>query len=126
MRSDDQTVDLLVAIVGKREYSPICAGLAGAYLDAADDAVGAGRGRYLDAIAVGVLELDGIGEVDGRGVEPDVDGLHRNGAGDAEQGCKSKGRERQGGAKKYQETTSEQASRRNARLDNEGIPRFTT
>jgi hypothetical protein len=44
MRRDDETVDLLVAVVGEREHRPVLAGLAGAHFDAADDAVGAGRG----------------------------------------------------------------------------------
>ena len=64
VRRDDQAVDLLVAVVGERENRPIVSGLARAHLDAANDAVGAGRGRNLHAIAVGVLEFDGVGEVD--------------------------------------------------------------
>jgi hypothetical protein len=70
----------------------------------------------LDAVAVGVLEFDRVSQVDGGGVETDIDGLYRCGAGDAEQGRKRKGRERSGGAKKCQETTP--SSRRNRRLDN--------
>ena len=48
-----------------------------AHLDAAHDAVGAGRGRDLDAVAFGLLHVGGGGEVDGRGVEPHVDGFDR-------------------------------------------------
>ena len=114
MRRDDQAVDLLVAVVGEREHRPIGSGFARAHLDAADDAVGAGRGRDLDAVAVGVLELDRVGEVDGRGVEADIDGLDRGSGGDAEQGCEREGCERRGGAKKCQETTSELGSRRSS------------
>ena len=58
MRRDDQAVDLLVAVVGEREHRPVLAAFAGAHLDAADDAVGAGRGRNLDAVAVGVLMIE--------------------------------------------------------------------
>ena len=65
VRRHDEPVDLLVAVIGEREHRPVPAGFARAHLDAADDAVGAGRGRNLDAIAVGVLEVDGVGEVDG-------------------------------------------------------------
>ena len=65
MRRDDQAVDLLVAVIGEREHRPVGAGFAGAHLDAAHDAVGAGRGRNLHAIAVGVLKFDGVGEIDG-------------------------------------------------------------
>ena len=69
MRHDDQPVDLLVAGIGEREDRPVGAALARAHLDAADDAVRPGRGRDLDAVAVGALALDRVGEVDGGGVE---------------------------------------------------------
>ena len=75
MRRDHEPVDLLVTIVGKREDRPVRSGLARAHLDAADDAVRAGRGGNLDAIAVGALKFDGVGEVDGGGVGADVDGF---------------------------------------------------
>ena len=75
MRRHDQPIDLLVAIIGEREHRPVSSGFARAHLDAADDAVGARRGRNLDAVAVGVLELDRVGEVDGGGVKADIDGL---------------------------------------------------
>ena len=64
MRHDDQAVDLLVAGIGEREHRPVGAGLAGAHLDAAHDAVGPGRGRDLDAVAVAGQRLDAVGEVD--------------------------------------------------------------
>ena len=50
MRRDDQPVDLLVGVVGEREHRPVLSAFARAHLDAADDAVGAGRGRDLDAV----------------------------------------------------------------------------
>ena len=50
-------------------------GLARAHLDAADDAVGAGRGRDLDAVAFGFGPLDRVGEVDRRGVDAHIDRL---------------------------------------------------
>ncbi len=77
MRHDDQPVDLLVGIIGEREHRPVGIALARAHLDAAHDAVGAGRGGNLDAVGVGLLQFGGVGEVDGRGIEPHVDGLHR-------------------------------------------------
>ena len=64
MRRHDEAVDLLVPVVGEREHRPIVAGFAAAHLDAANDAVGAGRGRYLHAIGLGAQEFDGIREVD--------------------------------------------------------------
>ena len=75
MRHDDQPVDLLVAVVGEREHRPVGVALARAHLDAAHDAVGAGRGRDLDAVAVGLLPFGGGGEIDGRGIEPHVHGF---------------------------------------------------
>ena len=77
MRRHDEAVDLLVAVVGEREHGPVLAGFAGAHLDAPHDAVGAGRGRNLDAVAFGVLQVDGVGEIDGRGIGAHVDGLDR-------------------------------------------------
>ena len=55
MRHDDQPVDLLVAVVGEREHRPVGVAFARAHLDAAHDAVGAGRGRHLDAVGFGFL-----------------------------------------------------------------------
>ena len=111
----DQPVDLLVAIIGKREHRPIASGLARAHLDAADDAVGTGRGRDLHPIAVGALKLDGIGEIDRGGVHADIDRFDRGRAGNPEQGCEYQHRERRGGTTECQETTSELGSRRNPR-----------
>ena len=75
VRRHDQAVDLLVAVVGEREHRPVVAGLARAHLDAADDAVGAGRGRDLDAVAFGLEPLDRVGEVDRRGIDAHIDRL---------------------------------------------------
>ena len=73
MRHDDQPVDLLVGIIGEREHRPVGVALARAHLDAAHDAVGAGRGGNLDAVAVGLLQFGGGGEIDRGGIEPHVD-----------------------------------------------------
>ena len=72
MRHDDQPVDLLVGIIGEREHRPVGVGFARAHLDAAHDAVGAGRGGNLDAVGIGLLQFGGGGEIDGRDVEPHV------------------------------------------------------
>src|SRR6185312_17267084 len=45
------------------------------HLDAANNAVGAGRGRDLDAVGVGLLDFGGGGEVDGRRIEAHIDGF---------------------------------------------------
>ncbi len=68
MRDDDQAVDLLVAGIGEREHRPVGVALARAHVHALDDAVGAGRGRHQDAVAVGAVPLDRGGEVDCGGV----------------------------------------------------------
>ena len=75
MRRDDQPVDLLVAVIGEREHRPIRSGFARAHFDAADNAVIARRGGNLDAVAVGVLDLDRVGQIDGRGIGADIDGF---------------------------------------------------
>jgi len=77
MRCDDQTVELVVGVVGEREHHPVLAAFAGADLDAANDAVGAWRGRYLDAIGVAVLMFEHAGEVDRRRVAADADSVKR-------------------------------------------------
>src|SRR5262249_17288284 len=51
--------------------------LTGAHLDAADDAIGAGCGRYLDAVGVAALVLEYGGEVDRGRVATDADGVKR-------------------------------------------------
>ena len=75
MRRDDQAVELVVGVVGEREHHPVLAAFAGAHLDAADDAVGARRGRDLDAVGVAVLMIEHRGEVDRRRVAADADGV---------------------------------------------------
>ncbi len=80
VRRDDQPVDLFVGVVGEREHRPLAAVRArrhGAHLDAAHDAVGARRGRDLDAVIVAVVAFDRRGEIDHQRVEPDRDRLHR-------------------------------------------------
>ena len=105
MRHDDQAVDLLVAGIGEREDRPVVVGLAGAHLDAADDAVGAGRGRDLQAVAVGLLAVDRIGQVDRGRVGPHVHGLDRPRRREADQG-RDQHRRRNGCAQGSQLTTS--------------------
>ena len=88
MRRHDQAIDLLIAVVGEREHDPVLACLARAHFDAADDSVGAGRGRDLDAVAFGFDPLDGFGEVDRGGIDAHIDrldGARRSRRGDAEQ-----------------------------------------
>ncbi len=75
MRRDDQAVELVVGVVGEREHHPVLAALAGAHLDAADDAVGARRGRNLDAVGVAALMIEHGGEIDRRRVTADADGV---------------------------------------------------
>ncbi len=58
MRRDDQAVELVVGVVGEREHHPVLSALAGAHLDAADDAVGSRRGRHLDAVGVAALMIE--------------------------------------------------------------------
>ncbi len=113
VRSDDQAVDLLFAVVGEREHGPVVSGLAPAHFDAADDSVGARRGGDLHAVGVGALYFDGIGEVDRGGIDTDIDGVNGAGAGDAEDGSTCERRERDSGAKKCQQTTP--SSRRRSR-----------
>ena len=67
VRRDDQAGQLLVGIVGQREHDPrrLRAGLERADLDAPDDAVGARRGGDLNAVALGAIVLDRVGQIDG-------------------------------------------------------------
>src|SRR5690606_37019411 len=88
MRGDQQPVDLLIAIVGESEDRPvgIALSLLRADLDAADDAVGARRGRYLDLV-VGLREkLDLAGQVQRPAVEGYADRLKRRRAGACQRG----------------------------------------
>ena len=81
MRRHDQPRQLLVGIVGQREHDPcrLRAWLQRADLDAPNDAVGAGRGRHLDAIALGAVALDRPGQVDRVRIGRHPDRLHRAG-----------------------------------------------
>jgi len=103
VRDDDQPVDLLVARIGEREYRPVHPGFARRHLDAPDDAVGARRGRDLDAVALTDRPLDRIAEIDRGHVEAYVhrlDGV----SGRADQRRDHDSR-RQGGPQETQETT---------------------
>src|SRR5258705_13794659 len=75
MRCNDQTIELVVGVVGEREYHPELAAFAGADFDAADDAVGAGCGGNLDAVGVAALMIENCGEVDRGRVTADADGV---------------------------------------------------
>ncbi len=77
VRRDDQPVELVVGVVGEREHHPVLAALAGAHLDAADDAVGARRRRDLDAVGVAVLMVEDRGEIDRGRVTADADRVER-------------------------------------------------
>ena len=77
VRNDDQAIDLLVAVIGEREHRPVVVAFARAHLDASHDSVWAGRGRHLDAVAVGFLHLGRSGQIDGGGIEPHVHRFHR-------------------------------------------------
>jgi len=81
MRGDDQPVDLLVRDVGEREDGPVALVLVrgGAHLDAAHDAVGAGRGGDLEGLAPAGIDLGGGGKVQRRVVTGDLDGLDGEG-----------------------------------------------
>jgi hypothetical protein len=68
------------------------------------------------------LEVDGVGEVDGGGVDANIDGLDCGSGGDPEHSDERKGRERQGGAKKCQEATSELGSRHSSCPDDDKFP----
>src|SRR5260370_38858415 len=77
MGSYDETVELVVGVVGEREHHPILPALAGADLDAAADGGGAGRGRDLDAVGFAALVVEHGGEIDRRRVTADADGVNR-------------------------------------------------
>ena len=67
MRRDEQSFDLFAGIVGKREGDPIraCSFDPRPHLDAANDAVGAGRGRDDKTVVVGMIGLKRLGQIDG-------------------------------------------------------------
>src|ERR1700744_2232876 len=120
MRRDDQAIDLLIAVVGERKHRPVLAGLTGAPLKAADNAVSPGRGRNLDAVRVSALIFDGIGQIDGRGVGPHIDGFDGMSGRNANKHRRSNGER---GTQKCQESTSNAAgSRRRSRPDSHMSP----
>ena len=79
VRRDDQAGQLLLGIVGESEDDPggLRPGLERADLDSPDDAVGAGRGRHLDAVALGAVTLDRPRQVDCVRIDRDPYRLHR-------------------------------------------------
>ena len=83
MRCYDQAVELLIAIICQSKDRPVIAAGASPHFDAADDAVGGRSGRHLDAVAVGMLQIDGVGQIDRLRVAMDVNGFNRAGRGSA-------------------------------------------
>ena len=79
MRRDDKARELLVRIVGERENDPggLRPRLQRAHLDAPHDAVGAGRGGNLNAVALRAVMLDGRGQIDRVGVDGHANRLNR-------------------------------------------------
>ncbi len=77
MGCNDQTIELVVGVVGKREHHPVLTALTRADFNAANDAVGAGRGGDLDAVGVAVLMFEHRGQVDRRHVAADGDSVDR-------------------------------------------------
>ncbi len=77
MRRDDQTIELIVGIVGEREHHPVLAAFTGADLDAADDAISSRRSGNLDSVSITTLMVEDGGEVDGGRVTADADGVDR-------------------------------------------------
>ena len=63
---NQQAVDLLVGVIGQREHDPVRPrpGFARPDGDAPDDAVGTRRGRDLDDVAIRLVALDHVGEIE--------------------------------------------------------------
>ena len=100
MRDDDETVDLFIAAIGEREHRPVVARrLAAAHLNAADDAVGAGRGRNLDAVVFGVRAFERFGEIDGRRVKTHAHRIH---------GLRARCKKHDAGGKRYERGSNTQ------------------
>ena len=89
-RRHQQTLDLLIALIAQREQAigRVGALLARQHLDAADDAVLAGRGRQLHAAIGARLDFHHGGQIDGIDVFGDRDDFKRGG------GCEGNERER--------------------------------
>ena len=66
MRRDQQSLDLLASIIGEREDDPVraCPFVPRTYLDAANDAVGTGRGRDEKTVSIGMIGFERLGQVD--------------------------------------------------------------
>ena len=79
MRRDDQPVELLVRRVGEREDRPVAGGplVICLDLDAAHDAVGAGRRGHLEVLALVLIDLDRTGQVERDIVARNLDRLDR-------------------------------------------------
>ena len=77
MRRNDQTIELVVGIVGEREHHPVLSALARADLDSTDDTVGARCRGNLDAVGFAALVIEHGGKIDGRRVTADADRVDR-------------------------------------------------
>ena len=83
MRRDDQPVELLVGGVGEREHGPVAgrARVIGLDLDAPHDAVGSGRGRNLEILALVAVDFDGARKVERDVVAGNLDRFDGEGRG---------------------------------------------
>ena len=66
MRRDQQSLHLLASIIGEREDDPVraCPFVPCTYLDAANDAVGTGRGRDEKTVFIGMIGFESLAQVD--------------------------------------------------------------
>jgi len=77
MRRDDQAVELVVGVVGKRKHRPVLSAFARAHFDAANDAVGARCGGNLNAVGFAALMVQHGGEIDGGRIAAHAHGIDR-------------------------------------------------
>src|SRR5437763_13842496 len=77
MRRNDQTIELVVGIVGEREHHPVLSALARAALASTDDTVGARCRGNLDAAGFAALAIEHGGTSDGRRGTADADRVDR-------------------------------------------------
>src|SRR5919201_1476320 len=77
MGNDDEALDLLIAHIGEREHRPVRVALARAHVHAANDAIGARRSGYENAVAFSAVPLGGRREIDGGRIAAHVDRVDR-------------------------------------------------
>ena len=67
-RRNDQPVYLFIAVIGERKGHPAAGPslVFRKHFNAVDHAIGVGRGRHLDGVAVALVIFDGAGKVDGQ------------------------------------------------------------